>query len=182
MTILVFGLILFFAVHLVSSTSLKSVLVIRLGENPYKGLFALFSLIGVLLIIIGKANAPFDPVWDAFPQLRPLTLPLMWLSFVLLPAAHMKGNIKRVTRHPMLWGIVLWSTAHLLVNGDLASMLLFGSFAVYSFYAMVSQTRRGAALQTQTVAIRYDLIVLAAGSTVFIAVWLLHGVLFGVAL
>lgn len=182
MTLLIIGLILFFAIHLLSSTPLRAGLANAMGEMPFKGLYALISLVGLGLIIAGKANAPFEPVWNAFPALRPVTLPVMWLSFVLLPAAHMKGNIKRVTRHPMLWGIVLWSVAHLAVNGDLASILLFGSFGLYSLYAMVSQTQRGATLQTEKVAYKYDLIVLAAGTVVFVAIWQLHGVLFGLAL
>lgn len=182
MTTLILGLFVFFAVHVVSSTPMKTTLVRRLGGNPYKGLFALVSLIGLILIIVGKARAPFEPVWNGIQSLRPLTLPLMWVCFILLPAANMKTNIKRYTRHPMLWGILLWSGAHLLVNGDQASMLLFGSFAVYSVYAMISQTRRGAALQTEKVALKYDAIVVAAGTTVFIAIWLLHGVLFGMPL
>lgn len=182
MTLLVIGLIVFFAIHILSSTPLRAPLVSRLGDLPFKGVYTLVSFIGLGLIIVGKANAPFEPVWNALPALRPVTLPVMWLCFVLLPAAHMKGNIKRVTRHPMLWGILLWSLAHLAVNGDLASMLLFGSFAVYSVYAMLSQTRRGARLQAEAVAVKYDLIVLAAGSVVFVALWQLHGVLFGLPL
>jgi uncharacterized membrane protein len=94
----------------------------------------------------------------------------------------MKGNIKRFTRHPMLWGILIWSAAHLLVNGDLASMLLFGSFGVYSVYAMISQNLRGAQKQTNVMPLKNDLIVFAAGTLVFVLVIFLHGFLFGVPL
>ena len=182
MTLLLIGLIVFFAIHILSSTSLRDHMVGALGAMPYKGIYALISFIGLGLIIAGKARAPFEPVWDALPALRPATLPVMWACFVLLPAAHMKTNIKRFTRHPMLWGIILWSVAHLAVNGDLASMLLFGSFALYSVYAMVSQTRRGAVLQTEKVAVKYDAMVVVAGTIAFVAIWQLHGVLFGLPL
>lgn len=182
MTLLIAGLAIFFLIHIVSSTPLKAAIVNATSENAYKGAFSLIALVGLVLAICGKAVAPFEPVWNALPQLRGLTMPLMWVSFILLPAANMKGNIKRFTRHPMMWGILIWASAHLLVNGDLASMLLFGSFAVYSVYAMITQTMRGAQKQTTPRPFKYDLIVFAAGTTTFLVVLFLHGVLFGVPL
>jgi uncharacterized membrane protein len=182
MVFLLIGVVLFFGIHVVSSTALKASLVSKFGDNGYKGLFSLVSLVGLILIIVGKVLSEFQFVWAAFPQLSFITLPVMWISFLLLPAAHMKGNIKRITRHPMLWGILLWSTAHLLVNGDLASMVLFGSFGVYAIYAMVSQTQRGAQKQTHRMPLKFDLIVFAAGTLVFVLMIFLHGFLFGVPL
>ncbi len=182
MTILLTGLILFFGVHLVSATPIKPILIARFSEKSYKGFYALVSLVGLLLIIVGKVKAPDEIIWNGLPDLRVLALPTMWISFILLPAANMKGNVKRFTRHPMLWGIVAWSSIHFLINGDLASMLLFGSFFVYSLFAMASQTLRGATKQQNVMPLKFDLIVLAAGTTVFVVVLLLHGVLFGVPL
>lgn len=182
MLILITGIVLFFAIHILSSLRLKQRLLTSVGEQTYKGVYALISLIGLVLIIFGHAKAPYQHVWLAFPQWRMMTLPVMWLAFVLLPAAHMPGNIKRITRHPMLWGVWLWSSAHLMVNGDLASILTFGSFWCYSLYAMVSQNLRGAQKQTDKLPVKKDLIVFAAGTLVFILVIFLHGLLFGVPL
>ena len=182
MSLLLLGIFLFFAIHVVSSTPLKPTLQKRFSEKTYKAGFALVSLVGLLLIIFGKANAPFEPIWNGLPQIRVLALPFMWLSFILLPAANMKGNVKRFTRHPMLWGIVFWSGVHLLLNGDLASILLFGSFFIYSLFAMVSQNLRGAEKQKHKAPLKNDIIVVVAGSSVFFAVLFLHGALFGVPL
>ncbi|MDX1342157.1 MAG: NnrU family protein [Reinekea sp.] len=182
MAILIIGIVVFFGMHLVSATPLKKVFVEKTSATFYKTGYALVSLVGLLLIIVGKANAPFEQVWNGVVQLRSFALPLMWLSFILLPAAHMKGNIKRFTRHPMLWGISLWAVVHLSVNGDLASILLFGSFLLYSLFAMVSQNFRGAQKQHAVMPVKYDLIVIAAGTTVFLGILFLHGILFGVPL
>jgi uncharacterized membrane protein len=182
MVFLLIGIVVFFGIHVVSSTKLKANLVSKLGDNGYKGMFSIVSFIGLILMIVGKASSEFQFVWAAFPQFSSITLPIMWVSFILLPAAHMKGNIKRFTRHPMLWGILLWSSAHLLVNGDLASMVLFGSFWIYAIYAMVSQTQRGVQKQSHRMPIKFDLIVFAAGTLVFLLMIFLHGFLFGVPL
>lgn len=182
MAILIIGIVLFFSIHIVSSTPLKAILQAKLTEQGYKGGFALLALLGLVLIGVGHATANYQHVWNGFWQLRSVTLPVMWLCFILLPAANMKGNIKRLTRHPMLWGVWLWASAHLLVNGDLASMLTFGSFWCYSLYAMVSQNMRGALKQTHKVPFKNDLIAFAAGTLVFILVIFLHGLFFGVPL
>lgn len=182
MALLIVGLVIFFGVHLVSATPLRGVLITKLGENGYKGAYSLAALLGLVGIIWGKAIAPFVHVWIAYPQARHVTYALVLVAMILLPAAHMKGNIKRFTRHPMMWGVAFWSFGHLLVNGDLASMLLFGSFFVYSFVSMLSQNAKGASLQTTVMPIKNDLIVVAAGVTVYIAFALLHGVLFGIPL
>lgn len=182
MAVLIIGIVVFFSIHLLSSTPLKPVLHAKFGEPVYKGVYALCALMGLVLIIVGYGQAPYQPVWNALPQLREATAVIMWLSFVLLPAAHMKGNIKRFTRHPMMWGVWLWASAHLLVNGDLASVITFGSFWCYSLFAMASQNWRGARKQTESVAIKKDFIVIAAGTLVFILVIFLHGLIFGVPL
>jgi uncharacterized membrane protein len=182
MALLISGIIVFFGMHLISAMSLKNEIQNRFGAQNYKIVFAVVSLVGFLLIIFGKANAPYSHVWNAMPQLRVLTLPVMWACMILLPAAHMKGNLKRWIKHPMLLGVLLWSCSHLLVNGDLTSILLFGSFGLYSIEAMISQSRRGAQKQTVVMPFKNDLIVFAAGTTVFVVIILLHGSLFGVPL
>ena len=94
----------------------------------------------------------------------------------------MKSNVKRFTRHPMLWGIALWSGVHLTANGDLAEVLLFGAFFIYALFAMVSANLRGAVLQQEKRPVKKDLIAIVAGIMVYIvfAKWL-HPLLIGVA-
>lgn len=180
MSLMIIGVLLLFGIHLVPwSPALRESLVSRIGLNPYKGLFALIALAGLVLMIIGKGRAPFIPVWQPDPSLRHVTYLLVLVGFILLPAAHMKTNIKRFTRHPMLWGFTLWGVGHLLANGDRASMILFGSFVVYSLAAMVSANARGAQKSTDRHPLSRDLMVVAAGVVVYLVFMFLHGRLFG---
>ena len=180
MTLMILGLAIFFAAHLIPwSTSLREYLVGRMGLNPYKGMVAVAALVGIVLIVIGKGRAPFEPVWQPDPGMRHVTYLLVLIGFILLPAAHMKSNIKRFTRHPMLWGVVAWGVGHLLVNGDKASMILFGSFVVYSLAAMVSANMRGASKSVMRYGIAKDAMVVVAGVIVYLVFMFAHGYLFG---
>jgi uncharacterized membrane protein len=180
MTLMILGLVLLFGIHLVPwSTSLRATVVTRIGLNPYKMVFVLVAIVGLVVMIIGKGRAPFVPVWQPDPSMRHIAYLLVLIGFILLPAAHMKSNIKRFTRHPMLWGIVAWGVGHLLVNGDKASMILFGSFVVYSLAAMVSANARGAEKSTVRHGLGKDLIVVAAGVVVYLVFMFSHGYLFG---
>lgn len=180
MTLLVIGLIVFIGIHsLPMFPALRQALLNRLELKGYKLLFSAIAALGLVLIIIGKAKADFvhvyvPPSWGRHPAML-----LMLFAFILLPAAHMPGNIKRFTRHPMLWGVVLWSVAHLLTNGDQASLILFGSLGLYSLVDMVSANRRGAQLQTERLPLRKDAMVVVAGLVTYFIFLVLHPYLFG---
>ena len=180
MSILVLGLVVFFGVHLVPAFApVRAALVLRLGANGYRAVFALVALAGLLLIIWGKARAEYAPLYDAPGWGRHAAQLLMLPALVLLPAAHMPGNIKRFTRHPMLWGVLLFALGHLLANGDLASVLLFGAFALYAPLAMLSANARGAKLATVPQPPVRDLRILAAGVIAYLLLAWLHPWLFG---
>ncbi len=180
MSLMITGLVLFFAVHLVPwSPRLRDTAMSGLGENRYKLAFTVVALAGLVLVVIGKGGAAFEPLYQPLPAMRHLTFLMVLAGFVLLPAAHMKTNIKRLTRHPMLWGIVLWGTGHLLANGDRASVVLFGAFVVYSLAAMASANARGAQKSTTVYPVKNDLIVVAAGVVVYLVIMGVHGMLFG---
>lgn len=180
MTLLAIGLIVFIGIHsLPMFPVLRQTLVARFQLKGYKLLFTAVAVLGLVLIIIGKAKANFvhvymPPSWGRHPAML-----LMLFAFILLPAAHMPGNIKRFTRHPMLWGVVLWSVAHLLANGDQASLLLFGGLGLYSLVDMVSANRRGARLQAERVPARKDAMVVMAGVLSYFIFLVLHPYLFG---
>lgn len=183
MAMLTAGLLLFFGVHLFTSArGARGNLIGTLGEPAYKGLYALASLAGLVLIAWGKARAAFIPLYEPSALGRSLALSLMPVAFMLLAASHMPTNLKRVTAHPMLWGVTLWSALHLLANGDGASVALFGAFFLYSLYAMTSQTRRGARPRGTAVPVMKDVIVVVAGLVVSIALAAAHGLLFGMPL
>lgn len=180
---LIAGLLIFTGLHLLPAlVPARQVLVNRLGQNLYLGLYALISLSALVLIIIGKIYAEFTPIWNPPTWSKHATMLLMSLSFILFAAADMPSNIKRFTRHPMLWGVVVWSLAHLLANGDLASMLLFAGFGLYAVVVMPLLTRRGDKKQTRKYPFYKDLILAVAAISVYLVVLFLHPYLFGVAI
>lgn len=181
MALLVAGLVLFIGIHLVPSVpALRAGLVARFGENPYKGIYSVIALAGLVLIIIGKGAAEFEPLYAPPLWGRHVAMILMPVSLILFPAANMPTNIKRFTRHPMLWGLTLWSVAHLLANGDLASVLLFGGLGAFGLFAMWSANRRGAQKSTTVLPIAKDVMVVVAGLVAWAVLLFLHPYLFGV--
>lgn len=179
---LIVGIVLFFGVHVFSTArGARQKLIARISEGPYKGLYSLLALAGFALIVVGMMNARPVELWTPPEWGRFAAIWFMPFAFISLVAAYVPGNIKRVTAHPMLWGITLWALLHLLANGDLAGLLLFGSFGLYSVHAMSSQNARGAKAATQRRPVIYDVATIAIG---LLAYWLLlryHGKLFGVA-
>ena len=179
MTLLVLGVALFLGVHLVPSTGLRGRLVERIGMGRYKGLFSVVALIGLVLIIIGKGRAPMVPLWD--PPSWGFTAAVlgMPLALMLFIASSSPTNIKRVTRHPMLWGVTLWAGLHLLSNGDLASLILFGSFGAFALFDMWSANRRGASLSTEKKPLWGDVLVVVVGFAAYGLFLYFHESLFG---
>jgi len=150
MWILIVGLALFFAVHLVPTfPAVRARLVAITGARPYSALFALASAVGLVLIVLGYGK--MQGLGRGNPQLwvppswaRHVTMLLMLPALILLAAAYVPSRIRTATRHPMLAAVALWAFGHLLVNGDLASVLLFGSFLAYAGYDIVSANQRAA--------------------------------------
>ena len=181
MTLLILGLTLFIGIHLLPSfPAWRGNLVQRWGERRYKAVFAGIALAGLVLLVMGKAGAPFVSVYSPPAWGRHVTPLFVLAAFILLPAAHMRSNIKRYTRHPMLWGVTLWALGHLLSNGDLASLILFGSLAAYSLFDMASANLRGAVKSVTVYPLKKDATVVAAGVVTYVVFLLLHPYLFGV--
>ena len=181
MTILIAGLILFFAVHSVPSfVRLRRRLIVWKGPKVYALLYSLVSGTGFVLIVYGKYAAPHMDVFDPQPWAFYAAPVIMWFALIILPAAYLPSNVKRVVRHPFLWGVFLWSIAHLLVNGDLASVILFGAFGVFALIDMWSFNRRGAKLTDQQFPRRQDALLVAVGTAAFLWLVYIHEPLFGV--
>ena len=137
----------FLLIHFgVSGTRLRDALVARLGEGPYRGAFSLASLIGILWMSHAYSHAPTIELWGKLHGLRPLAFAVVFAGVLLVvlglaspnPTSVRMGaelaqgpltvrGVIRITRHPFLWGVGLWALVHLTVNGDLASLVLFGS-------------------------------------------------------
>jgi uncharacterized membrane protein len=182
MSFLISGTVIFFGIHLVPAFPFfRQRLLNSLGEKLYKVLFSAISFTGLIIIIYGKSHADFINLWQPSSSGRYFALILMPLAFIMITAYNLPTNIKRYTRHPMLWGVTLWSVAHLLVNGDLASILLFGSFGVYSLFDMWSANRRGAVKSDTPLTPVKDVVVVVVGLFVFGIFVFLHPYLFGVS-
>jgi uncharacterized membrane protein len=151
MLLLILGLVLFLGVHSVSIVSAdgRNRLVKQMGEGPWKGLYSLVSLAGFVLIVVGYSAARQAPVllYTLPNGFRHLAAVLMLPVFVLLLAAYLPGRIKTATKHPMLLAVKLWALAHLLANGTLADVLLFGGFLAWAVVDRISVKRRTAAGQ-----------------------------------
>lgn len=182
MGLLILGMLIFIGVHLVPmAPGVRQALVDRLGENKYKGVFSLIALVGLVTLIWGKVDAEVLFFWRPPEWGRNLAAPMMFLAFVGVVAKNIPCNLNRYTRHPMLWGVTLWSIAHLLTNGDLASVILFGGFALYALLDMWSANMRGAVKSSAKFPVGRDLVVLAVALAVYVAFGLLHPYLFGVS-
>jgi uncharacterized membrane protein len=181
MTQLLIGLVLLIGVHLIPSIpAMRQQLAARLGEWPYKGAFSLLSLIGLYLIILGMGKAPNIQLWQPPDWGRLVPQALMLPVFILLVAAYVPGNLKRLTPNPMLWGVTLWSVSHLLANGDLPSVILFAALGLYALYAMFSANRRGAKPIAERGPILGDAVALLSGVVLYALIFLNHAALFGV--
>jgi uncharacterized membrane protein len=181
MTTLIAGLVLFLGIHLLPTfTTLKGSLTARWGERRYKGLFSLVSFAGLALIIAGYAMAQRGA--QLFPP-QPVAIAIapyaVIVAFVLFAAANMPGHLRQILKHPMLIGLLIWSTVHLLANGDLRGTVLFGSFLVYAVVDLASAVHRHTEKTTKAV-VRADVVAVVAGIVVALIFMTLHRVLFGV--
>ncbi len=183
MAVLVLGLILFMAPHLLREFGLRRTLKDALpSEGAYKGLYSLVALIGLGLIIWGKSLAPFQMIWQPVYEARSLSLMLMIPAMICVVAGNVPlSYLRRLLRNPMLVGVLLWSLSHLWSNGDLASMLLFGSFALWSGIKIVS-LHSVADVSSKSPSFVWDIISLLAGLALYVIIGLYHGQLFGVGI
>lgn len=181
MILLVVGLAIFIGIHIIPTRpDLRAKLIKSLGHGAYKAFFSLVALAGLLLIVAGKYDAPDiilyqSPVWTY--QLVPI---FMLPAFILLAAAYIPNNIRRFVRNPMLTAVKLWAVAHILANGDVASLLIFVSLLAYSIYDVIQVKKRGKKPVYPKQIILLDVATVATGVILFgIALWL-HQAAFGV--
>jgi uncharacterized membrane protein len=188
MTILILGLLLFLGVHStrIFANDWRSAQLKRLGEGPWKGIYSLISLAGIALIVWGFSLARQQPVllWSPPTAMRHVAVLLTLSAFVLLAAAYVPRNsIKSRLHHPMLLGVKTWAFAHLLANGGLADLVLFGAFLAWAIACYAAARKRDRAAGTQYAAGSAG--ATAATMLVGVVAWALfafwlHGLLIGV--
>ena len=148
MSQLILGLVIFLGAHSIAivAPGWRDAMAARLGRFAWQGIYALVSLVGFVLIVrgFGAARAEASVLYAAPAGLRHLSLLLMLPVFPLLLAAYLPGRIKAAVKHPMLTATIAWAVAHLLANGTLADLLLFGGFLAWAVADRISVGRRAA--------------------------------------
>ena len=188
MTILILGLVLFLGVHStrIVADGWRTATIARIGEKPWKGVIALASLVGLVLIVWGFALVRRTPVllWESPMAMRHIAGLLMLVAFILLAGTYVPRNsIKARLHHPMVLSVKVWALAHLLANGNLGDVVLFGSFLVWaalSFRAARARDRAAGTVYAPGTAAGTAITVgVGVGLWVLFAFWA-HGLLFGV--
>jgi uncharacterized membrane protein len=187
LTLEILGLVIFLGTHVfVTMRDHRAALVARIGELPYRGLFSLVSIVGIVLIGYGfaayRAAGPimvwYPPVWT-----RHIVVALMWPASIMVAAAYIPGNIKRVLKHPMLVGVKTWAFAHLCANGDLGGIILFGSVLAWAVYDRITLKRRkdAGAPPIPVGGAKNDIIAIVVGTIIYLALgFVFHPIVIGV--
>jgi uncharacterized membrane protein len=186
MTLLIAGLIVFLGVHsLAILPGVKAGAVARLGEGPYKGLYALASFAGLVLIVWGfeaARAAGATVVWEPPKAMKHINLLLMIPIFPLIIAAYVPGRIRALVRHPMLAAVKLWAFGHLLANGTLPDIVLFGAFLIWAVVDRISLKRRGIAPAPVARFVAGDWVAIGLGLVLYgLMLWRGHLFLIGVS-
>jgi uncharacterized membrane protein len=187
LAVMILGLALFLGIHtLTTRRKLRAGLISSMGEGGYKGVYALLSLLGLALIVWGfahyRATGMID-VWYPPRALKHITVALMLPAVILVVASYIRGRIYATVKHPMLAGIKLWAAGHLLANGDLGSIILFGSFLAWAVYDRISLKHRADAggPPIPVGGVGNDLIAVAVGLIAYLALaFAFHPVVIGV--
>lgn len=186
LAILIVGLVVFLVTHVfVTFRDHRGRLIERLGRNGYRVLFSVIALVGLALIVWGYADYrahEWIQVWSPPAFMRHITVGLMLFSVIFITAAFIPSHIKRALKHPMLASVKTWAFAHLLSNGDLGSILLFGTFLGWGVYARIAAKRRGDLGATVTPAgWGNDIIVVLLGIVIYLALgYAFHPIVIGV--
>jgi uncharacterized membrane protein len=186
LAVLIVGLVVFLGSHLfVTRRDNRAAVIARIGLSAYRALFAVVAIVGLALIVWGFGQYRADDwiqVWSPPAFMRHITIGLMLIAVILIVSIVVPSHIKAIAKHPLLGGTKVLAFAHLLSNGDLGSMLLFGSFLAWAVYARIAAKRRGDIGATVAPAgWTNDIIVVLLGIVIYLALgYAFHPVLIGV--
>ena len=189
MTLFIIGLVLFLGVHLLRAFApgLRTSLIASMGDGPFKGVYALVSLLGLGLLIygFGIARQQTGILYDPPVFLRHITLLLMLIALIVLVAGFLpSGYIATYAKHPQVLAIKIWAFAHLLANGETVQVILFAAFLAWGVIMRIAYKRRarnGEITERSYKSWSYDVIAVVAGVVIYgLFVWKLHAALIGV--
>lgn len=184
MTLLMVGILMFTLAHLfpAAAKASRDSLSGRLGANRYQGLFALFILSSIVVIVFGWKSAQPSLVYAPVVAPGLVTSGLMLVASILFIASVMPTNLKRWIRHPQMTGTLIWSVTHLLANGDSRSIALFGCLGLWTILEMLLCSKRDGAWQKpEPVSLAKDVVFVIVGAVLFAVFAYSHRWLFGVA-
>jgi|UniRef100_UPI0040486C21 uncharacterized membrane protein len=188
MTLLIIGLIIFLGSHSsrIFAESWRNHMIDRLGEVKWKGLYAIVSLTGLVIVVIGYGQARQNPVvlWQPATYLTHIAVLLNLVAFIFLAGSASTNNAIRLKlKHPMILGVKVWALAHLLANGTLADLILFGSFLLWAVFDFRSARKRPVHMHdTAVVSTKATIIVIVSGVVLWaVFIFGLHQYLIGVS-
>ena len=168
--------------HLVAAVpSLKARLKAHVGERAYGPLFGIASIIGIVIIVLGWRASDFVPVYDPPEWGRHANFLLTLIAFICLGIFIFRGSLRQKLRFPMALAAIFWATGHLLANGDLASVILFGGFLAYAVAHIAIGVANGVR-PSREVRAGHDLLSIVMGVALYGVMAQLHGALIGVQL
>lgn len=180
MTWMLCGFVILFTLQQVHATPrLYTGMARRYGPGGARLGLAAVALAGVAMILLGHARAAYTFVWLPPAPVRTLILPLMFIAFIFVAATFVPSNVRRFTRRPALWGVALWSIAHLLAKENLAAIVFFSGFGLLALVELGSLSRRGVERSRFRQAWLKESLTVAAGGIMFIIIFYAHGALFG---
>ena len=185
--VMIAGLVVFLGAHtLTTQRKLRARIIASTGGGTYKILYSLVSVVGLALIVWGFARyraTGWIDVWHPPVAMKHIAIALMLPAVILVVASYIRGRIYTTVKHPMLAGVKLWAAAHLLANGDLGSIILFGSFLAWAVFDRISLKRRsdGGAPPITVGGPANDLIAIAVGVIAYLALgYAFHPAVIGV--
>ena len=182
----ILGLVIFLGAHVfVTMRDRRAALIKTLGAAPYRGLFSLVSIVGIVLVGYGFAQYRAEgllTIWNPPAWTRHIVVALMWPASIMVVAAYIRGHIKRVLKHPMLVGVKTWAVAHLCANGDLGGIILFGAVLLWAGFDRATLKRRTdpGAPEIPVGGTRNDIIAIVVGTILYFALgFLFHPLVVG---
>ena len=180
MIVLLFGVMLTAALHLVAAVPpLKSKLKEAVGARVYGPVYGLATLAGLAVVVLGWRLSGFIPVYEPPSWGYYANFLLTLIGFICLGIFLFRGSLRQKLRFPMAWAVIFWAAGHLLANGDLAGIVLFGGFLVYALLHMIIGARYGVR-PSPDVRGGHDLLAVIAGIALYALMAQLHGALIGV--
>jgi uncharacterized membrane protein len=187
LAVMILGLALFLGAHsFTTQRQLRARVIGATGETVYKIIYALTSLAGIVLIAKGFGDyraAGLIEIWSPPKWTKHLAAALMLPAVILLVSAYLRGKIYLAVKHPMITAVKTWAVAHLIANGDLGSIILFGSFLAWAVFDRITLKRRADAggPPIPVGGAKNDLIAIAVGIVVYLALaFAFHPIVIGV--